>query len=1315
MTLFGVKAVQDLLDGPVSSLTPTRLILVNYWLYPNQVFQFVRGRLFLTGRNGSGKSTALTAAITLLLDGDSSPSRLDPFGGTLRQLRYYLLGGPDAGFEASARRAYLALEFRTPAGGYETIGLGLSASEGSGAVGKWGFWLPGRVQQGGLALVEQGQPLSERILKERVRSLQGEVASGQGEYAALVRRRLYGVPEREFQEMIDLLLTVRGSKLGRDVRPSKITEVLRRSLPPIAPQVTQKLAEGIERLDRHAQRLTLLDAQEQAVRGVAEANFTLVLGRARRAHGRLRMAQSRDEQANRDLEEAQSERDRLTATVTGLREQGQTTSRDLEGIRIDLDATELQIGGQEQALKTTERRLVEVRTLLDQNRRRSRSVHDRSLRDQAHLQQAHAARQHALDQQNNLQASLHRLSWWVPEKAGRTLDGRAQALGVAEAALRTFERDTGRLTDRQATATAAAELAEAARVTLAQQTDLLDRTHRETAAFLSQQAAVLPFPPNALTAYRDELEAGSEMDEAFEHLASHAEVLILGAQEAQSAARDHVRDLTAQQLQLQDRQAALQQEVGAAPPLPLSRDLALQALKDQGIQARPFHQLVRPRADASDVGALEGALLASGLLTALVVPQEAQGTTLKILTSQGLADGLLTPGEAVEEHLGTVLEPEDGAPQSVQAILRSLAITLAAPAPVAITRQGWRSGLLAGGNPDEGVRFLGEKARQQERQKQLSALQKELSRVNAALAAGQETLTAATQALTDLDRVLRDLQAAPAVARDRRQAQRARDEALQRLMLRSETHESALQAWKEAQGAVKAAEQQLHGAFRPLGLQAVAGPETLQAAQREYHWARETLSAFLQAQDEGRRLDEVIAARSDELQERQQDLHELEAERLTLEAQRDALATQVTALRAQHDALDTAKLRSQVQALRGQLRELERRDRDLLRETTEAEERLRNVAGRLPALNTAADEAKLHLAQAAEHLAQVCSAHPALAPEAAPGLSVPTTEDALQHAEHHLWATFDLARPLLETPESYHPARTLAGPRFHIQGVLATPDHLLAHLTAELEGVRRLLSDEEARVFHDELIRELVEELDQKQRLATAWIDRLRTTLRGLSFHSEQLDVRTRVAPPPGEPVAQLAALIDTRIDPTHQPATWWQAVRDEVRRLIQALQARTGADVSFAQALERALDYREWTQFTFFSVTLDRRREITDRTFAQRSGGERSAMLYTFLFAALAARFDQCGPRTPRLLGLDEAFAGMDLTNIGVLYRIMEALNLSWIATSQHRIDLSADLSGAATYQLLRVSTPQGDSLGTLASIWDGAQAHDGQQSALA
>ncbi|WP_407540872.1 ATP-binding protein [Deinococcus radiomollis] len=131
MTLFGVPEVESLLSRRSGGLLPSRLVLVNYWLYPVQVFHFVQGRLFLTGDNGSGKSTALTAAITMLLDGDSSPTRLDSFGGTRRQLRYYLLGGPDASFQERGRRAYLALEFRTPEGKYETIGLGLSASEGN--------------------------------------------------------------------------------------------------------------------------------------------------------------------------------------------------------------------------------------------------------------------------------------------------------------------------------------------------------------------------------------------------------------------------------------------------------------------------------------------------------------------------------------------------------------------------------------------------------------------------------------------------------------------------------------------------------------------------------------------------------------------------------------------------------------------------------------------------------------------------------------------------------------------------------------------------------------------------------------------------------------------------------------------------------------------------------------------------------------------------------------------------------------------------------------------------------------------------------
>ncbi|MDO4264501.1 MAG: hypothetical protein Q4C67_09925, partial [Deinococcus sp.] len=92
-----------------------------------------------------------------------------------------------------------------------------------------------------------------------------------------------------------------------------------------------------------------------------------------------------------------------------------------------------------------------------------------------------------------------------------------------------------------------------------------------------------------------------------------------------------------------------------------------------------------------------------------------------------------------------------------------------------------------------------------------------------------------------------------------------------------------------------------------------------------------------------------------------------------------------------------------------------------------------------------------------------------------------------------------------------------------------------------------------------------------------------------------------------------------------------------------------------------------------------------------------------------LAARFDRLGPQAPRLIGLDEAFAGMDLDNIGTLYRIMEALEFAWIATSERRIDTSAQLDGAATYELRTVPTPEGKLFGALGSVWDGQTTRSG------
>ena len=54
--------------------------LVDFWCYENEVFEFENGHMLLRGSNGSGKSVTMQSFIPLLLDGNKSSERLDPFG-----------------------------------------------------------------------------------------------------------------------------------------------------------------------------------------------------------------------------------------------------------------------------------------------------------------------------------------------------------------------------------------------------------------------------------------------------------------------------------------------------------------------------------------------------------------------------------------------------------------------------------------------------------------------------------------------------------------------------------------------------------------------------------------------------------------------------------------------------------------------------------------------------------------------------------------------------------------------------------------------------------------------------------------------------------------------------------------------------------------------------------------------------------------------------------------------------------------------------------------------------------------------------------
>ena len=74
---------------------PVRAIVVNYFVIAYYEFHFLNGCVVLGGGNGTGKTSLLTALVTMVLDNDKRPERLDPSRSRDRNIGFYMLGMPE--------------------------------------------------------------------------------------------------------------------------------------------------------------------------------------------------------------------------------------------------------------------------------------------------------------------------------------------------------------------------------------------------------------------------------------------------------------------------------------------------------------------------------------------------------------------------------------------------------------------------------------------------------------------------------------------------------------------------------------------------------------------------------------------------------------------------------------------------------------------------------------------------------------------------------------------------------------------------------------------------------------------------------------------------------------------------------------------------------------------------------------------------------------------------------------------------------------------------------------------------------------------
>ncbi|CAM4351438.1 TIGR02680 family protein [Paenibacillus alkaliterrae] len=233
------------------------------------------------------------------------------------------------------------------------------------------------------------------------------------------------------------------------------------------------------------------------------------------------------------------------------------------------------------------------------------------------------------------------------------------------------------------------------------------------------------------------------------------------------------------------------------------------------------------------------------------------------------------------------------------------------------------------------------------------------------------------------------------------------------------------------------------------------------------------------------------------------------------------------------------------------------------------------------------------------------------------------------------------------------------------------PAALLAEMNSLLVEQQNLLSEKDRELFEEIILRSVGKAIRQRIQRAELWMKTMnrlmaeRDTSSGLKLQLQWLPKAAQTEQELNSD--ELVALLRRDAHLLHD---------DEVEQLITHFRSRIqwakqGAAEereTLRKHLYDMLDYRSWFQFSLRYKKGDEAqyRELTDSRFNVLSGGEKAMSMYIPLFAATYSRYADAGPDAPKIISLDEAFAGVDDENIRDLFGLLSQMDFDYMMTSQ-------------------------------------------------
>lgn len=1306
--------------------------LLNFWYYDEEEFDFSDGKLLLRGSNGSGKSVTMQSFIPLLLDGNKSPERLDPFGSKARKLENYLLGDEDSGKDESI--GYIYMEFKKrKTENYMTIGMGFRASRGK-ALKSWGFVINDgrRIGQDIFLYKKSGGklPLTAKELQNRIDS-GGQVIESQNGYMKLVNNYLFGYDNIEdYDELIKLLVQLRTPKLSKDFKPTVSYEIMENSLQQLSEDDLRPMSEAIENMDNIKSRLEEMKEAKKAANRIKAAfdkyNRFFILDKAKlyiKYNKQFEGMKSEKENCEREIERAKVSHEAAEEELKNL---------DMEKSILEDKKRELD---KHDSIKIREKieKLKEYIEILNVQKSQKNQVHDKKRQDEVTLnnnikkleEERDAGRdkiEHMLTEMDEVSKEVYfDEQSFLKEELKISLD-RKYSFNYVENSLEKYIKSIEKALEelrkertKNIEYDRALEELEKSKQYREEKLKILEEIKKLLMEIKGEYIEKVHDWKNNNIEFKFSEEGIVSLTRAvnnFNYLSSFDNIIAQVRNEYNNFEKElsgmkYKMEIEKKNLEklLEEKNQQIKMWKNKKDPEPEREEKVIEnrkKLQQMNIPFIPLYMAVDFKEDVPDEikGRLEEALMDMGILDALIIPKKYQ-EKISGVNLDTTADKYIFPCEEKDrDNISGFLKSEsisiDGVDcKYIEDILGSIGINKNG---TCVNEKGQYSiGPIKGNVTNIYVpKFIGSSARNKYREDVINNLLKETKEVEAYILTCKSDIDNINMRIKVLEK---EFDSIPS-NKDLFEAVQQLKDADFKYEKACEDIENKNSVERKIYGELKTIKEKVYELTYKLNIKAnVKDYEEALECVQDY---RQNLFKLEKVHGEFLQVLEKIQIFKDNLEDILQDIDNIIYDLSSIE--RDLKESSITMenSKQQLELSDYESVKNQVEQCIRLLGEIPEKIKTTARKSEreksiyeEKNKKIKDILGKMETLKeilsvyekSFMEEIKLDYVSTNKDMKILGIASKIVKETVIDEKSLKVREDYgnmlfqrfqenNQYLREYTVKTDYIFTDEPDTEDEDLKRANATRRRVDIMAKVRGKDVSFYKLVDFIEeGItenEKLLQEGDRQLFEDILVNNISKKIRARIFHSEKWVKKMNelmesmNTSSGLSFSlrwtskkaetEQQLDTKELV-----DLLKQDGNLM--KPSDLNKLSEHFRSKISEARRMLED----KGHSQTFHSIMKEILDYRKWFQFKLYFVKKgSNKKELTNNAFYQFSGGEKAMAMYVPLFSAVYAKYEGARGDSPRIISLDEAFAGVDERNIRDMFRLLNELDLNYIINSQ-------------------------------------------------